>query len=196
MTCPRIAKLMSLVPKLAVFAFLFLLSGLAVTWAGPASGANTAQLTQDQEKLCLSCHSPRDPPNDTTHVHSGVYALMDPGAPCWVCHGEGAAPGESEEPTRNPQNEYHPDEAETAAMGKDILDCGSCHYRHDILQELASGTVSPPSANATSGGSGLIAPKATVWAPMIGAGVSLITGVSMIAVLFSTRKHSTAKGGN
>lgn len=188
--------LMSLVGRLAVFAFLFLLTGLAVTWASPATGIGTSQLTQDQEKLCLNCHSPRLPPNDTTHVHTGVFALMNEGAPCYVCHGEGVVPGETGEDTRNPQNQYHPTPEEAAALGKDIMDCSTCHYKHDILAELAGGTVAPPPANATGGGSGLMAPRITVWIPMMAAGMGLITGLSMIGVAFSVRKRGAAKGGS
>jgi hypothetical protein len=187
-------SLMSLIGKLAVFAFLFLLTGLAVTWASPASGSSqVTQLTQDQQKLCLNCHSPRDPPNDTTHVHTGMFGMMDEGSPCWLCHGDQTPSDDVPQPTRTPANQYHPNETEATAVGKDLLDCSSCHYKHDILAELASGTVSAPPANST-GGIGM-APSVTVWAPMVGAGVSLITGISMIAVLLSTRKKSITKGG-
>jgi hypothetical protein len=189
---------MSLVGKLAVFAFLFLLTGLAVTWANPTTGVGTTtQLTQDQQKLCMNCHSPRDLPNDTSHVHTGQGAMMQPGAPCWVCHGDTEDP--NGDPTHNPDNLYHPTAQEAAAVGKDILNCTSCHYPHDIIAELASGSLTPPppsNGSTVSSGVGLIAPSITIWAPMIGAGVSLITGISMIAVLFSVRRRGVAKGGS
>jgi hypothetical protein len=191
-------SLMSLIGKLAVFAFLFLLTGLAVTWASPASGSSQVvptQLTQDQEKLCLNCHSPRDPPNDTTHVHTGQYALMQEGAPCWLCHTDYTPSDDLPEPVHNPANEYHPTEAEATAMGKDLMDCTECHYPHDIQAELASGTIQARPANVSGPTGSGVAPPFMVWAPMIGAGVSLITGISMIAVVFSARKRSVAKGG-
>jgi hypothetical protein len=183
---------MGVVGKLAVVAFLFVLTGLAVTYANPGTG--TAQLSQDQEKLCLQCHSPRDPPTDTTHNHTGQYDLMQVGAPCWECHGDSLDP--NGEPTHDPSNEYHPTAAEAAAVGKDILTCDSCHFKHDIQQELQTGTV-VPEENSTSSLSGSqaskIAPPITVWIPMIGAGASLITGLSVIGISISTRKRKPAK---
>jgi hypothetical protein len=185
---------MSLVGKLAVVAFLFVLTGLAVTYANPGTG--TAQLTQDQEKLCLQCHSPRDPPTDTTHNHTGRYDLMQVGAPCWECHGDTEDP--NGEPTHDPANQYHPTADEAAAMGKDILTCDSCHFKHDIQQELQTGVVVPVADNSSSSSpsgsqASKIAPPITIWVPMIGAGASLITGLSVIGISVSTRKRKPAK---
>jgi hypothetical protein len=185
---------MGVVGKLAVVAFLFVLTGLAVTYANPGTG--TAQLSQDQEKLCLQCHSPRDPPTDTTHNHTGQYDLMQVGAPCWECHGDSLDP--NGEPTHDPSNEYHPTAAEAAAVGKDILTCDSCHFKHDIQQELQTGVVVPVADNSSSSSpsgsqASKIAPPITIWVPMIGAGASLITGLSVIGISVSTRKRKPAK---
>lgn len=162
---------------------------MAVAWANPG----IVQLPGDQEKLCLTCHSPRAPPTDTTQVHTGRYDLMQAGAPCADCHGDTQDPNGEE--THNAANANHPDATEAAAMGKDILTCDSCHYQHDILQELQTGQVTGPPANATSQAS-LVGVPLTMWASMIGAGVSLITGVSVIGVLFSARRRSAVKVGN
>jgi hypothetical protein len=195
---------MGLVGKLAVIAFLFMLTGLAVTYANPGTG--TAQLTQDQEKLCLQCHSPRDPPTDTTHNHTGVYDLMQVGSPCWVCHGDSADP--NGDPTHLPSNQYHPTADEAALVGfytpdgkgKDILTCDSCHFKHDIQLELQTGIVVREGDNSNTTGTSpsgsqahKIAPPITVWIPMIGAGTSLITGLSVIGLAVSTRKRKMAK---
>jgi hypothetical protein len=194
---------MSLVGKLAVVAFLFVLTGLAVTYANPGTG--TAQLTQDQEKLCLQCHSPRDPPTDTTHNHTGRYDLMQVGSPCWVCHGDTEDP--NGDPTHDPANQYHPTADEAALVGfytpdgkgKDILTCDSCHFKHDIQQELGAGVVVASEAdNSSTSPSGsqahAIAPPIIIWLPMIGAGTSLITGLSVIGISLSTRKRKPAEG--
>jgi hypothetical protein len=177
---------MRIAGRLILLAFLLLLTGLAVVWSNPVTGTRTAQLTQDQEKLCLTCHSPRAPPNDTAHEHIGVYDPMGAGSPCYVCHGPVSDPN-GETPTHNPANVDHPTPEEATAMGKDIMSCDSCHYKHDIQQELSTGGVAPPPPASAL-------PAATTLALMIVAGVSLITGVSMIAVLFSVRRRSTAKG--
>jgi nitrate/TMAO reductase-like tetraheme cytochrome c subunit len=183
---------MGIVGKLAVVAFLFVLTGLAVTWASPGTGI--AQLTQDQEKLCLQCHSPRDPPTDITHNHTGRYDLMQVGAPCWECHGPVEDPNGN--PTQDQTNQYHPTAEEAAAVGKDILTCDSCHFKHDIQQELQTGVVvSEGGSNSTTSGSqaSKIAPPIMVWIPMIGAGASLITGLSVIGISLSTRKRKPPK---
>ncbi len=114
--------------KLAVVAFLFLLTGVAVASGQSRPGLGTSQVDQQQEKLCLTCHSPRFPPNDTSHDH-WVYGY-DPhayGSPCTVCHGEsgptGGVVGMGWADQYNVGNEQHPTVDESAAMGKSELDC-------------------------------------------------------------------------
>lgn len=171
--------------KLAVVAFLFLLTGVAVASGQSRPGLGTSQVDQQQEKLCLTCHSPRFPPNDTSHDH-WVYGY-DPhayGSPCTVCHGEsgptGGVVGMGWADQYNVGNEQHPTVDESAAMGKSELDCKTCHYPHRIQEELQAGSIiasTPP-----------YEPTVTTWAFMVAAGLSLITSVCVVGVSLSGKK--------
>lgn len=182
--------LMRTVGKLAVVAFLFLLTGVALASAQSGSGIGTAEVDQEQEKLCLTCHSPRFPPNDASQDHWRYsWDVHAAGSPCYVCHGDTMIGfNDISDDTHNSGNVQHPTWEEAAAMGKSDLDCGACHYPHNITKELLAGSITNPSPAPE--------PLLTIWASMIGAGVSLITGVSVIAVLFSIRKRICANGGN
>jgi hypothetical protein len=164
--------------KLAVVAFLFLLAGLALTSAQSGTSVGATPPTPDQLKVCLNCHSPRFPPDDTSHVHEGVYDPMGEGSPCYVC-AHGPLPG---------PDDPHPNLEEVAGMGKKPENCWSCHYPHDIQAELGTGTTTaqPPSSS----------PTLMQWVVMVLAGSTLITGVCLMAVLFSVQKRSVMKGGN
>jgi hypothetical protein len=179
--------------KLASATFLFLLTVVALASVQPGTGVGTAQLGQEQEKLCLNCHSPRFPPNDTIHDH-WVYGYDQhaPGSPCYVCHSDiglfGGSSGDSAEDPYNSANVQHPTVDEAAAMGKSDLDCHSCHYPQHIQEELQAGSImasTPP-----------YGPSLTAWAFMVVAGISLITGISVIGVLLSVRKRKQRTVGS
>lgn len=178
--------------KLASATFLLLLTGVALASVQPGTGVGTAQLGQEQEKLCLNCHSPRFPPNDTSHEHTGLadhppYAFHDPGSPCYACHGDTEDPTYGD-PTHNPDNIAHPNVTEAAAVGKDLLNCSACHYPHNIQEELQAGSITAPPPPPE--------PTLTTWALMAVAGVSLITGISVIGVLLSVRKRKQTTVGS
>jgi len=177
--------------KLAVVAFLFLLVGLALTSAQSGTGVGAAPPTlaqsgtgvaatpptPDQLKLCFECHSPRFPPNDTSHIHIEGYNAEGQGSPCYVCaHGPPPTP-----------DDPHPNLDEAQTMGKTMVNCWTCHYAHDIQAELGVGnsTASPPPS----------APSLMRWVVMVLAGTIVITGVCLMAVLFSVRKRSVMKSG-
>jgi hypothetical protein len=190
--------------KIVVVAFVFLLTCLAMSWAHPATSLGTTQLTEDQKKLCLSCHSPRYLPTNLTEIHTGKYEMMATGAPCYLCHvGQDPNGGDVYLST----NVKHPDEKESKAIGKDLLECTECHYEHNIQQELATGESvkppppesNPPSSNSTTGGGSTVTHRGVSLEALIIqviAGTSLITGVCLFAVLLPIRKQNLAKGGS
>ena len=185
--------------KIVVAAFMFLLTCLAMTWAHPATSLGTTQLTEDQKKLCLNCHSPKYLPTNLTEIHTGKYEMMATGAPCYICHaGQDPNGGDVYLDT----NKMHPDEKESKAAGKDILECTECHYEHNIQEELATGQVvvppppPPPTANSTGSGSSRRGLPLTGLIVQIVAGSSAITGVCLVAVLFPSRKQNLVKGGS
>jgi hypothetical protein len=177
---------MNILGKFIVLAFLFLLAGMALTSAQPRIGIGTAQLGQEQEKLCLTCHAPRVAPNDTAHEHTHIYDWHAAGSPCYVCHGNASIQdaGGGVDP-HNPANVNHPSEKEASAMGKSDLDCRACHYQHNIQEELQAGSitsVSPP-----------LEPRPTTWALMVVAVVSLVTSVSGLVVTLLAHEQSSPK---
>jgi hypothetical protein len=170
---------LSLAKKLVVAVFLFLLAAFAVTVAD--SRLRGSQLSESEEKLCMTCHSPNFPPNDTSHIHTGFYEIMTLGSPCWECHGQ-LNPDDT--PTHDSKNAPHPTREETALMHKDILECSSCHYAHNIHEELQTGriTSSPPPSE----------PTRVQWMLAIAGGVILITGAFMFVVSFAVRKSRSS----
>jgi hypothetical protein len=174
--------------KLAVIAFLFLLTGVAAVSAESGSGVGITQVDQLQEKLCLNCHSPRFPPNDTSHDH-WVYGYDQhaAGSPCYVCHSDiglfGGSSGIDAEDPHNAGNLQHPTEDEAAAMGKSDLDCRSCHYPQHIQEVLQAGSITAPTPP--------LGPNLTAWAFMIVAGICVITSVCAVGVSLSGKKKRT-----
>ncbi len=179
---------MNPIGKLGVVAFLFLLTGMAAVSAQYASGVGPAQVDQLQQKLCLTCHSPRFLPNDASHDHLAyAYDVHDWASPCYLCHGDYYIDwNELFVETHNPSNVQHPTVDEAIAMGKDDYECAQCHYPHNIQEELRAGSIiaaTPP-----------YVPNLSTWAFMIAAGIVLITGICAVGVSLSLRGGSN-KGG-
>jgi hypothetical protein len=181
--------LMRCVGRLAVAAFVFLLTVMAMVSVESQASIGTGQVDQVQEKLCLTCHSPRFPPNDTSQNHWRYgWDVHADGSPCYVCHGDTTIPHDEYLPPHNRANIQHPTWDEAAAMGKSDLDCGACHYPHNIQEELLAGSIAAPSPN--------LEPTLTTWVLTIVAVITLITSFSIILVLLSVRKRKVVKGGN
>jgi hypothetical protein len=177
---------MALASKVALIVFLLFLVGAALVSGQSRSSVGIAQVDQDQEKLCLTCHSPRFPPNDTSQDHWIYgYDIHEEGSPCYACHGDSL--DVNGEPTHNSEDIAHPTVDEAAAMGKSEITCNSCHYPFNLQEELQAGSIMAPTPSNE--------PTFAAWALMLISGISLIAGVSIIGVLFSTRKHKSA-GGN
>lgn len=172
---------MNCLGKFGVAAFLFLLIGVALVSVQSQATIGTGQVDQEQEKLCLTCHSPRFPPNDTSQDHWRYgWDAHAYGSPCYVCHGDILIPAVDDTPPHNRANIQHPTWDEADAMGKSDLDCGACHYPHNIQEELLAGSIAAPSP--------ILEPTLRTWALMIVAVTSLITGVFMILLLLLARK--------
>jgi hypothetical protein len=175
--------------KLAVAAFVFLLSVVAMFSVQSQASIGTGQVDQVQEKLCLTCHSPRFPPNDTSQDHwRYAWDAHADGSPCYVCHGDFYIPHDEVESPHNRANVQHPNWDEAAAMGKSDRDCGACHYPHNLREELLAGSIAAPSS--------IREPTLTTWALTVVAVISLITGFSVILILLSVRKRKAMKSGN
>jgi hypothetical protein len=181
--------LMRYVGKLAVAAFVFLLAIVAMVSVESQASIGTGQVDQVQEKLCLTCHSPRFQPNDTSQDHWRYgWDVHADGSPCYVCHGDFTIPHDEATAPHNRANVQHPTWDEAAAMGKSDLDCGACHYPHNIQEELLAGSIAAPPPT--------LEPTLTTWALTLVAVISLITGVSVILVLLSVRKRKAMKSEN
>jgi hypothetical protein len=183
------AALMRCAGKLAVAAFVFLLAVVGMFSVQSQASIGTGQVDQEQEKLCLTCHSPRFLPNDTSQDHWRYgWDVHADGSPCYVCHGDTLIPHDEATLPHNGANAQHPTWDEAAAIGKSDLDCGACHYPHNITEELLAGSIAAPSP--------ILEPTLTTWALTVVAVISLITGVSVILVLLSVRKRKAMKSAN